>query len=81
MTLRKDQVSRLRDWILIEAYKNGLARKDDICARGRLSVDGPHHYYYIGRHAVYQRFFNLPSTLSLTAKGPEPRSAAWSSAG
>lgn len=68
MAQRKDQVSRLKDWILIEAYKNGRARKDDICARGWLSPDGPQHYY-IGRHAVYQRFFNLPIDAFLNSEG------------
>jgi hypothetical protein len=59
MTRKKDQVRRLREWILIEAYRSGKARQGGICAPGQPAGDGSEHYY-VGRHDVYQRFFNLP---------------------
>lgn len=70
MTRKRDRVKRLREWILIEAYRCGKARQGGICAPGQLGRDGSEHYY-IGRHDVYQRFFNLPidAFLNGTASG------------
>ena len=57
--MAKEKVARLEKWILVEAYKNGLARKNNECASEKF---GPEEGggYFIPRHDIYQRYFRLP---------------------
>jgi hypothetical protein len=53
------KTSDLREWILLEAYKNGQARGDGICAAGA-SERARTERFFISRYAVYQKYFKLP---------------------
>jgi hypothetical protein len=59
MTQVEKKAKKLREWILLEAYKNGQARRVEICPAGSSAAEGPEQYY-VSRYAVYQRFFKLP---------------------
>lgn len=59
MTRFKRDSRKLKDWILMEAYRNGLARQGGICPTGPNGSDVPEGYY-ISRYAIYQGFFKLP---------------------
>jgi len=52
-------MGQLQKWILVEAYKNGLARKNKTRATdefGRKELG----CYFIHRHDIYLRYFKLP---------------------
>jgi hypothetical protein len=49
----------LREWILLEAYKNGQARDNGICAAGTSGRTRTERFF-ISRYAVYQKYFKLP---------------------
>jgi hypothetical protein len=50
---------KLQEWMLLEAYKNGEARREGACPAGSPAADGRERYH-VNRYAVYQRFFKLP---------------------
>ena len=59
MLTAKEKAARLERWILVEAYKNGSACKNNECASEEF---GPKEWggYFIRRHDIYQRYFRLP---------------------
>jgi hypothetical protein len=60
MLRKKEKMGQLQKWILVEAYKNGLARKNKARATaefGRKELG----CYFIHRHDIYTRYFKLPN--------------------
>ena len=54
----------LQAWILVEAYKNGLARLDAADPAETLKKDGACPFF-VQRHDLYRRYFDLPADLLL----------------
>lgn len=50
----------LQAWILVEAYKNGLARLDAADRVETLGEDGACPFF-VQRHDIYRRYFDLPA--------------------
>lgn len=50
----------LQAWILVEAYKSGLARLDAADRAETLEKNGACPYY-VQRHDIYRRYFDLPA--------------------
>lgn len=59
MIAKQNKEGSLPKWILVEAYRSGLARKK---GQGRADGAGPEGFgfYRLNRHDVYRRFFKLP---------------------
>ncbi len=72
MSIEEEHVGRLQEWILVEAYKDGLARLN----KERATLEsGPEELggYFIHRHSIYQRYFNLrnePHPAGEEGRGP-----------
>jgi len=58
MSKTKDKAGRLQEWILIEAYKNGQARRTGERTTGDFGAEESERYF-IHRHDIYQRYFKL----------------------
>ena len=68
MTRREERAARLQGWILVEAYKNGLARVGGVCGSRGSNTDGSEQYF-VCRQDIYQRYFRLPIDASLQGAG------------
>lgn len=69
----EDQVDRLQEWILLEAYKNGRSGRTPRQTAGGSACEAP-TIYFVCRHDVYQRHFRLP--VEPQSGGSEGRSGA-----
>ena len=60
MNTEKVKAGQLEEWILMEAYKNGLARLNKESATADF---GPEKLggYFVHRHNIYQGYFKLPN--------------------
>ncbi len=59
MIRKKEKMGKLQKWILVEAYKNGLAPKNKALATGDFGRKEL-GCYFIHRHDIYKRYFKLP---------------------
>jgi hypothetical protein len=58
--MSQEETGLLQDWILVEAYKNGLARRNSEDSCGESGAEEPGGFY-IHRHDIYERYFKLPT--------------------